>query len=352
MRCSSLGSCLTLAAVAMLAACGGGDDAHIASSGTGTDGGGAGVSSGPAGGGAGLSSGPAGLTQLSDFPTLGFDYRFTTNSDGSNPQGPTSPDATDTISFSYRASDESYEIAIPGLSPGRLVQLAGNAYGTSHALSPSPTATFEVMLFRPGATNPALPLNYTSFGEWEDPIYTPLPSALRSNNVGNFAYGVPSEPSEVPVAGTVSYSGLVTGRTSASLGVWYVFGTASLTFDFSSGALSGDLDLGVNPGGPGHTHFGDFPFAAANYIVGGTRFSGHFRMPDGSVDGFFEGQFTGPQASELMVRWLLPQAEAQGSLFGISVGTRKANRCFECFGLLAPRDFMPSATTHHAGRTP
>lgn len=273
-------------------------------------------------------SGPVGLTQLSDFPTLGFAYRYTTNSDGSQPQGPSTPDPTEVIAFSYAAADRSYEIKIPGFERGRLTLQTANAYGGSHSLSTSPSPTLEVVLLRPGAANPELPpLNYTSFGWWEDPIYTPIPAVVRSNNTGDFAYGVPTDPGDVPVTGSRTYTAVVDGRTSASLGVWYVFGTANLTFDFSKGGLTGNLSLGVNPGGPGHQTFGNFQFAATSYAVGATHFSGKFSMPGGVEDGFFEGQFTGPQASELMVRWLLPQSGPQvgatGSLFGVLVGKRQ-----------------------------
>ena len=73
--------------------------------------------------------------------------------------------------------------------------------------------------------------------------------------------------------------------------------------------------------------FGSFPFVATSYAVGATRFSGRFSVPGGGEDGFFEGEFTGPQASELMVRWLLPHSDSQtgapGSLFGVFVGKRQ-----------------------------
>src|SRR4051794_20077724 len=122
-----------------------------------------------------VSWGPVGLTQLSDFPTLGFAYRYTTNSDGSNAQGPSVPDSADVITISYLAADQSYEVKIPGLERGRLALVDGNARYSSHSLATSPSRTFQVVLHRPGAGNPEFPLEYTSFGWWEDPIYTPIP---------------------------------------------------------------------------------------------------------------------------------------------------------------------------------
>ena len=271
--------------------------------------------------------GPLGLTQLSDFPTLGFAYRYTSNSDGSNAQGPSVPDPTEVISFSYSAADQTYAIKIPGLERGRLALVDGNESFSSHSLSTSPSGTFQVVLSRPSAANPES-LEYTSFGWWEDPIYTPIPATLRGNITGYFAYGVPTDPGDVPVSGSSTYKAVVSGVTSASapLNVWYVFGTANLTFDFSKGALTGNLNLGVNPGGPGQQSYGNFQFVSTNYTVGATRFSGKFSMPGGVEDGFFEGQFTGPHASELMMRWLLPQSPpnvgSPGSLFGVLAGKR------------------------------
>jgi hypothetical protein len=262
-------------------------------------------------------SGPLGLTQLSDFPTLGFAYRYTSNSDGSQRQGPSTPDPTEVISFSYSAADQTYEIKIPGFERGRLALLGANKYGGVYSLSTAPSPTFEIFLYRP--------LDYTSYASWDDPIYSLVPGT-RSNNTGYFAYGVPTDPGDVPLSGSKTYRAVVSGVTStgAPLDVWYVFGTASLTFDFSKGGLTGSLNLGVNPGGPGQEAYGNFQLAATNYTVGATRFSGKFSMPGGLEDGFFEGQFTGPQASELMVRWLLPKSAPQvgptGSLFGVLVG--------------------------------
>ncbi|HEV8210364.1 MAG TPA: hypothetical protein VGP77_09595 [Vicinamibacterales bacterium] len=272
-------------------------------------------------------SGPLGLTQLSDFPTLGFAYRwtYTSNSDGWQSQGPSTPDPTDIISFSYSTADQTYQIAIPGLERERLVLQHETEYGSSYSFRTAPSLSFYVFLSRPGAANSELPLAYTSSGEWDDPIYFP---GTHSVNTGYFAYGVPTEPGDVPVSGSRTYKAGVSGRTSAGgpMDVWWVFGTANLTFDFSNGALTGNLNLGVNPGGPGHQSYGIFPFASTNYTVGATRFSGKFSMPGGVEDGFFEGQFTGPQASELMVRWLLPKSVGPtGSLFGVLVGSRQSN---------------------------
>jgi hypothetical protein len=266
--------------------------------------------------------GPIGLTQLTEFPTLGFSYRYMSNSAGSQLEGPVAPEQTETISFSYRSTDQSYGIGIPGLEPARLGPLYyQNEYGSVHGLIPSPSPNFELLLRRPSTANGGHRLDYTSYGEWEDPIYDANPAGRRSNNTGCFAYGVPTQAGGVPLAGRKAYTAEVTGRTSASLGVWYVFGSASFVFDFAAGTLTGYLGLGINPGGPGHQAFGTFDFAATRFVVGETHFSGRFRLPDGSEDGHFEGRFNGPQASELMVRWVLPQRAESGSLFGVAVGS-------------------------------
>jgi hypothetical protein len=112
--------------------------------------------------------------------------------------------------------------------------------------------------------------------------------------------------------------------TNASLWVSTIDGTASLTFDRSTGALSGSLYLGYSDNGMGAWPIGNFAFAAASHPVGATRFSGEFALPGGATGGFFEGQFTGPQASELMVRWLVPWSDPDfgehGYLFGVLIG--------------------------------
>lgn len=262
---------------------------------------------------------PFALTELRDFPTLGLSYRYTANTNGSQPEGPSGPSGAETVSISYLATEQAYEMAVPGVEPGRLTLLQRGSGYAVHALGTRPGPVLSVYLYRHQLPSGAF-LDHTAFGEWDGGASSETQTGRASLNVGAFAYGVPTPVGSVPSAGRRTYSATIVGRTSASLGVWYVFGTANLTFDFAAGGLSGNLVLGINPGGPGHMSFGTFELAATEHAVGATSFSGKFRLPGGLEDGFLEGRFTGPTASELMLRWLLPQPAQSGSLFGVAVG--------------------------------
>ncbi len=263
---------------------------------------------------------------------MGFVYRYTSNSDGSQPQGPSTPDPTEVISFSYLAADQSYQIKIPGFERGRLTWLGTNQRFTMHSLSTSPSRSFGVSLYRPGAGNPeTLPLDYTSFGLWHDAIYTPIPALPRSNNEGFFAYGVPTASGDVPASGSKTYMALAWGTTNIIGGnafsggePGFIMGDVHLVFDFATGGLSGRLLPGLNDGTGAYIFLGEYPVTSVAYSVGSTAFSGKFAVPGAAADGFFEGFFTGPQATELMVRWqapfLHPEFNAWGTMFGVWIG--------------------------------
>ena len=93
-----------------------------------------------------IASGPIGLTQLQNFPTLGFSYRYTVNSAVPTRKVRAAPDPTETIGFSYLPAEQAYEIEIPGFARGRLSpQQAGSTF-TWNSLSSSASATFRLSL--------------------------------------------------------------------------------------------------------------------------------------------------------------------------------------------------------------
>lgn len=98
----------------------------------------------------------------------------------------------------------------------------------------------------------------------------------------------------------------------------YITGTAMLNFNFGAGTLSGHLDL--------DSGFGRYDFLNTLYASGSTTFSGQLSKTGIAQFGAFEGEFTGPNAQELMARWSVPYIEPgtslQSSMFGVFVGKR------------------------------
>jgi len=116
----------------------------------------------------------------------------------------------------------------------------------------------------------------------------------------------------VPLSGTASYQGVVSGLTDAKTfdspsNSWLLLpagGTVGLNFDFASGSLSGQMALSVS-GGMNPISVGNFTFAQTVFSRGSTSYSGKF---DTSLPGFnfFNGSFTGPHAEETIGDWAVP----------------------------------------------
>ena len=87
----------------------------------------------------------------------------------------------------------------------------------------------------------------------------------------------------------------------------------------------GYLHLELNDGTGAYFNLGEWYFQDIVYTPGGTSFSGTFALPGGGTGGFFEGVFTGPGASELMVRWqapfIDPEFKTQGTIYGVWIGS-------------------------------
>jgi hypothetical protein len=276
--------------------------------------------------------GPMGLTQLRSFFTLGFVYRYAINSDGSDGQGPATPDATETIGLGYLSADRTYELETPLFAVGRLEPFSADSQYTVSRLSESANPNMYVYLFRPGPENTEQSLTHTSRGGWYDTnfTYTALPEARRSESQGLFAYGVPTATGDVPSIGGATYKALASGMTNVFEGrrafsggtPGAVEGDVQMAIDYSTGDLSGRLRLGLMDWG--YLSIGEYRLTDFVHSAGATAFSGRFAVPGSVVDGTFEGIFTGPQAAEVMVRWkapfLHPQLNVWGTMFGIWIG--------------------------------
>jgi hypothetical protein len=233
-------------------------------------------------------------------------------------QGNAAPDPAPAFQFRYLAADDAYEILIPTLPWSRLALRTTVDQQTIHTLSGIPDGTAS--LFIPGVRNNRLALFHTSFGEWNASRIDPTNPDRVDQNYGLFCYGIPTAAGDVPTSGTATYD----SYASAFFG--YFDGEARLVFDFGAGTVTGSFEGLLNDGIGGLGSIGRYELVNIAYAPGGTTFTGRFRAAGGAVQGSFEGRFTGPQASELMVRWQGEFDDPYGfgtrPLAGIWVGRR------------------------------
>jgi hypothetical protein len=117
-----------------------------------------------------------------------------------------------------------------------------------------------------------------------------------TDSVTVLAYGIPTAAGDVPVTGSASYSAELLGSSEGGYGIG---GDALLSFDFGAGTLSGKMTPTAIDGWGFAFSLGTYDFVETVYSAGSTNYSGHFTW-NGSTVGDFHGQFTGPNAAELI----------------------------------------------------
>lgn len=129
---------------------------------------------------------------------------------------------------------------------------------------------------------------------------------------GVFAFGEATAAGGVPVTGSGTYDGVVSGITDAKTFIpidnAYVAipagGTVQLDFDFAKGTLGGHLDLAI-AGDMNPISVGSYDFAQTIFSAGSTTYSGSFAT-DLTGQNFFNGLFTGPHGEETIANWAVP----------------------------------------------
>lgn len=271
-----------------------------------------------------------GLISAQPFAVVGIGDSYTTDSAGDR-EAPLSAPTVQDVQFSYNSSSNSYQISLPGFQSGTLANTAYNgssgqpatsSFSWVTAGSSSDLQQVHVSLPVPGSS--FSPYTYTSFGSWDGK--TGVASDGRLNwQEGDFAYGIPTGAGDVPLTGTASYLADVHGSIGANY--WIpVTGTASLSFDFAGGSLSGSMHAGIFDHFDGiEMDFGQYAFTQTVYSTGSTTFSGKFVIPNlPNADSAFAGMFTGPGAAELMARFQAPFLlnGQQGTMSGVWVGKK------------------------------
>jgi hypothetical protein len=153
-------------------------------------------------------------------------------------------------------------------------------------------------------------LDYTRYGFWDisEPIQPE--QAVRFTNGAAFAAGYITPPNEIPVSGTATYAGKVTGQYWYPYDYYeYLFGDVQLTADFGASSVAGSMtnmfitssDVTIN--GPLNDVGFNATFDRAHNLFTGTTFV--TSMPNSNASfaadasGAISGRFFGPSAREV-----------------------------------------------------
>ena len=194
-----------------------------------------------------------------------------------------------------------YEIQIPGSAYDRLVSLKGfipQDPATNNQFQPASVAQNQAFFF---TSNSRLSgYHYSEMANW----------AASGLGGGSVAFGSLTPSGAVPVVGSATYSGIITGGSDVTNsnsfdGVYAVpvTGTVGLNFNFATASLSGAMTLTLNDYDP--VALGSFAFKDTVFSAGSTSYSGKFDTTAAGQN-FFLGRFTGPNAEETIGAWALP----------------------------------------------
>jgi hypothetical protein len=226
----------------------------------------------------------------------------------------------------YNAVTGSYETELPGFAPGRLVLNAttgGRGYSLTNGLASNALQGVFVNFFS-GQISQTQVLTHSNLAAWDATIGGPFSD---DDVFGYFAYGIPTAVEGIPAAGTLTYAFLGRGLTevfnaSTSPDFRYLSAAGSLQLNFAGRTLTGTVKIASDELGR-EQDFGAFSLGGVAIQSDGS-FAGSIVVPGSDEAGSFEGRFTGPGASEMIVRWRMPLPIASGGktaqAYGVWVG--------------------------------
>jgi hypothetical protein len=256
-----------------------------------------------------------GITTTTDFAVLGLQA----NALG----GAASSLVSNGFAVQYDAVADAYVIDLPSLGPGKFHATSESEIYWNGALEAGGANldTF-VHIFKPLPANPALALEHTTFGVFDD--YDGFYDYDELTPAGFFAFGLATPAGSVPTTGSATFDAIVRGLTLDTGRP--VGGDASLQFDFGAGTLAGNFNPYTFTAVGGQASLGPYSFVNTVFGIGSTTFAGQLQHSGISSFGAFNGLFTGPTAEELMARWTAPYVNPdtgqQSEMFGIWVGRR------------------------------
>jgi hypothetical protein len=199
------------------------------------------------------------------------------------------------VEFRWIESAKAYEIRAKGQGWERLS--LGDSSSTSENHYPQ-SGTYGISLAK------TLDYQYTNLATQFENAFGDL--------TGYFAYGIPTAAGDVPTTGSASYTAEIFGDIG-----YAISGDARLTFNFGAGTLTGYMHPILSDAWFSYD-LGQYDFTQTVYSAGSTTFSGRFIVPGGgsTANSGFNGQFTGPQAAELLTAWHAPFRDPNGGQWG------------------------------------
>lgn len=240
---------------------------------------------------------PFGLTSSQQFATFGV---ISSGTNGSPYHfEPVDPQA---IKFSWSAEAKAYEMTLPGFAPSTLSLTFPGRNDAAFTATDANGNKLPIAVSLWPASYLELKFSYSSLG-----FYSSNPSEATNPYVwANFAYGVPTAVGDMPKTGTATYDAKVFGITTTGVG-YDITGDAHLAFDFGAGSLAGYMRARLFSDWDGvDLALPQYDFTETVYSAGSTTFSGKFNIPNAPTDSAFQGQFTGPNAAELIAGWRAP----------------------------------------------
>lgn len=198
-----------------------------------------------------------------------------------------------------------YEIELPGGAWDRLVHYKGLVNPTTENNYFQPASVAQNRGFLTISNSRDKGYLHSEMGAWGTDLVAAAP-------FGYVAFGTPTPASSIPITGSASYAGVISGTADIMFpdnlyGGSYpagVEGNIALNFNFGAGTLGGSMNVIINEG-MGYTDLGSFAFADTVYSAGSPTYSGRFASQLAGSN-YFLGRFTGPNAQETIGAWALP----------------------------------------------
>ena len=187
------------------------------------------------------------------------------------------------VSFSeqFSAADLTTSAVVPGTGA---TLLSGNKTATDGSVR-----TLTIL------NNASSNLNYSSLGAWE---YAPIAGATSTNGAW-FAFGPATRPTDIPLAGTGTYNGLMVGRYADGTAIWTVGATANVAADFASRSITFSTSNTQLNNQTGTLATPTLNLSGTlSYAAGANNVTGALTTPAG-LTGTANAQFYGPAAAEL-----------------------------------------------------
>ncbi len=270
---------------------------------------------------------PFNLAATQNFAVFGYSVGFRFS--GLTIAGSDAVNASEPITLRFNGTTGSYEAGLPRFPAGRLVinsNTGGRGYTVTNGVASNDLQPLFVN-FTSGqigrdAQGRDLALSFSNVAAWEG-------RTSDRDVFGYFAFGSPTPPvgGGIPQTGTRTYGTRLFGLTEAftragSVDFRFLDGAGSLRFDFGAAGLSGTVTIGSSEFGR-EEGFGTFALTGGGVAADGT-FRGIIVVPGSNESGEFEGQFMGPDASEIIVRWRMPlripSAGVTAPAFGVWAG--------------------------------